>query len=456
MGDVLSIAPMMEWTDCHYRFFMRLLTRRTTLFTEMYVANTLLHSPHARGFLRFSPEEHPIVCQLGGSDPEALAKAARIVEEMGYDEVNLNCGCPSPRVAGKGAFGAALMFSPEIVRDCVVAMKAAVRIPITVKCRLGADDMDSYEAFSNFVRVVSSGGCQHFIVHARKCLLKGLDPKGNRTIPPLRYPWVQRIALENPTLSFSINGGLVSWRQVEQLLCLLRPPSGELGDIEGGEDSDVLEYVQNTREPTHPQAPVGENLEEKVAASSNEACDIDCSGGGGASSTGCGEGLGEEPPREKKKTLDAQLAPLPESQFLSRGLVRGNPSPGNYGGPQSVLSSCMIGRAAYGNPWMFANADRRIFGVPNPGLSRREVLAAYLVYAESLPGRLPEEEQSWTAHRPFSLAKPLISLFQGEKGGGSFRRTLSQCLQERKMGLRESLGEAVKSLPDEVLDARFE
>ena len=179
---------MMEWTTTHYRVFMRLLSRRTRLYTEMYVANTLLHSPHAAAFLRFSATEHPIALQLGGSDPDALARAARMGEDAGYDEVNLNCGCPSPRVAGKGAFGAALMFSPELVRDCCAAMSRAVSIPVTVKCRLGADGMNSYEEFASFVATVASGGSgvTHFIVHARHCILKGLDPKANRTIPPLR------------------------------------------------------------------------------------------------------------------------------------------------------------------------------------------------------------------------------------------------------------------------------
>ena len=455
MGDVLSIAPMMEWTDRHYRYFMRLLTRRTTLYTEMYVSNTLLHSPHARGFLRFSPEEHPLVCQLGGSDPEALAKAAQLVEEMGYDEVNLNCGCPSPRVAGKGAFGAALMFSPEVVRDCVFAMKSVVRIPVTVKCRLGADDMDSYEAFSNFVRVVASGGCDHFIVHARKCLLKGLDPKGNRTIPPLRYPWVQRIALENPNLRFSINGGLVAWGQVEQLLCLQRPSPGELGGIaEGGRES-VLKGEAGLRD--REEHAVCSDGEASCAGGSaaTAAAVVGASEGGGGCVGGCNDDVGGEDFAEKKTVQEAHLAALPDSQFLSEGLVRGTASPASYGSPQAVLASCMIGRAAYGNPWMFADADRRFFGVPNPGLSRKEVLVKYLAYAEGLAEGLSEEERAWTANRPFSLAKPLISLFQGEPGGGRFRRTLSQCLQEKKMGLREALDEAVAGLSPEVLDARF-
>lgn len=458
--DLLSVAPMMEWTDRHYRYMMRLLTKRTKLFTEMYVANTLLFSPNARGFLRFSPEEHPIACQLGGNDPASLAQAARLVEEMGYDEVNLNCGCPSPRVAGKGAFGASLMFSPELVRDCVAAMRAAVSIPVTVKCRLGADDLDSYEDFARFVGVVAEGGCQHFIVHARKCILKGLDPKWNRTVPPLRYPWVQRVALENPHLRFSVNGGLVAWEQVEQLLCLERGVMGEGGGKEEGEGKEAGGGEQQVCPPTFSQEGGGdgealccggEEEEEKkevlIASAAKEAGEEE--GDVAAASAAAADPAGTKPKH------DAHIGRLPPTQFLTPGVVPGVESPGTYGGPNSVLSSIMIGRAAYGTPWMFADADRRIFGTPNPGLSRRQVLRAYLDYAEALPGGLPEEERGWSEHRPFTLAKPLINLFQGEYGGGRFRRTLSQGLQDRKLGLREAVEEAMLGLTDEVLDAKM-
>jgi tRNA-dihydrouridine synthase len=491
---------MMEITDRHFRRFLRLLTLRTTLYTEMYVAQTLIHSPHARGFLRFSPEEHPVACQLGGSDPEALARAARLVEEMGYDEINLNCGCPSPRVAGKGSFGARLMFSPELVRDCVLAMRAAVSIPVTVKCRLGADDMDSYEAFSNFVRVVAQGGCTHFVVHARKCLLKGLDPKGNRTVPPLRYPWVQRVALENPHLRISINGGLTTWEQVEQLLCLTRP-EGRLGELAAGlppagppPPGDAAGALEEAQAPG--EGPCGEGAGQATGAGGGGGGCSGCGGGCGAAAppqasggeeecsaccsegvreaepacgtgaregrAGCGEEVGGggdgEGEREgsSRPRHDAHEGALPASQFLPHGLgLPVKPAPGAYGGPAGLLESCMIGRAAYNTPWMFGDADRRFFGAANPGLSRREVLEAYVCYTEAVVQALPEEERGMQQYRPFSMAKPLIGLFQGEYGGARFRKALSIALQEKKLGLRDAVAEAVQGLAPEALDARW-
>lgn len=223
-GDLLSVAPMMEITDRHFRYFWRLLSKRSVLWTEMVVDSALLFSDKTDGFLRFNEEEHPIVCQLGGSEPATLARAAAMVKAAGYDGINLNCGCPSPRVAGRGLFGAALMFEPELVRDCVAAMREATgdSIPISIKCRLGADGMDSYEAFARFIAIVSSGGAQHFVVHARKCLLRGLSPKDNRTVPPLRYHWVQRAALEFPHLRIGINGGVATLTDAATLLLLQR------------------------------------------------------------------------------------------------------------------------------------------------------------------------------------------------------------------------------------------
>ena len=223
--ELLSVAPMMDVTDRHFRFMLRLLTRHTVLYTEMIVDNTLLFSGRAPAFLRFDAAEHPIVCQLGGSVPESVAAAAVLVERAGYDAINLNCGCPSPRVAGRGSFGAALMFEPETVRDIVAAVRRAVTIPISVKCRLGADKMDSYAAFANFLRVVASGGCSHFIVHARKALLRS-SPKDNRSVPPLRYHWVQRAALEFPHLRIGVNGGVATLPDAAALMLLRRvvPP----------------------------------------------------------------------------------------------------------------------------------------------------------------------------------------------------------------------------------------
>ena len=200
------IAPMMEWTDRHCRTFHRLLTRRARLYTEMVTTGALIHGPRVR-LLAFDPAEHPVALQLGGSEPHDLAECARMGEGAGYDEINLNIGCPSPRVQ-KGAFGACLMREPELVGDCVAAMRAAVRIPVTVKCRIGVDDQDPEQSLFSFVDAVAPAGCDTFVVHARKALLKGLSPKDNRDVPPLNYDLVYRLKRERPALIIVINGGV--------------------------------------------------------------------------------------------------------------------------------------------------------------------------------------------------------------------------------------------------------
>ncbi|KAK9829203.1 hypothetical protein WJX72_004471 [[Myrmecia] bisecta] len=208
--QLLSVAPMMDWTDVHYRQLARLLSKNTWLYTEMVVDKTLIHNPDHDRFLWFPPEQHPVVCQLGGSDPASLAAAVKIVERYGYDEINLNCGCPSSRVAGAGCFGAALMLRPELVAACCQAMAEATSIPITVKCRLGVDDVDSYEELCHFIHTVAEGSpVRHFHMHSRKCLLKGLDPHQNRTIPPLKREWVFALKRDFPHLHFYLNGGVL-------------------------------------------------------------------------------------------------------------------------------------------------------------------------------------------------------------------------------------------------------
>lgn len=204
----LSVAPMMDWTDRHDRYFLRLISKRTRLYTEMVTIGAILHGDKAR-HLDFSKEEHPLALQLGGSEPEQLAECARIAEQWGYDEVNLNVGCPSDRVQN-GMFGACLMAKPDLVARCVEAMRGATRLPVTVKHRLGIDDLDSYELLTQFVRTVHGAGCDTFIVHARKAFLQGLSPKENREIPPLRYEWVRQLKTELPHLTIVLNGGVKS------------------------------------------------------------------------------------------------------------------------------------------------------------------------------------------------------------------------------------------------------
>jgi len=216
ISNPLSIAPMMDRTDRHYRYFMRQITRRTLLYTEMIVAQAILHGDR-RKLLDFSPEEHPLVLQIGGDNPQQLAECAKVGEDWGYDGINLNVGCPSPRVQS-GNFGACLMTQPELVAKAVETMRQVVNIPVTVKHRIGVDDCDRYEDMVNFVRIVSESGCSNFTVHARKAWLEGLSPKENRDIPPLRYEDVYRLKQDFPHLFIEINGGITTLEQTKKHL----------------------------------------------------------------------------------------------------------------------------------------------------------------------------------------------------------------------------------------------
>jgi len=207
----LCVAPMMDWTDRHCRYFLRQVSSRAFLYTEMITTGALLHGNVER-HLAFSAEEHPVAAQLGGSEPDELARCARLVEQYGYDEVNLNIGCPSERVQ-RGAFGACLMAEPELVADCVRAMRDAVKIPVTVKHRIGLNDMDDFSFTGKFVSTVSEAGCTTFIVHARNAVLKGLSPKENREVPPLKYEYVYRLKHDFPALEFVLNGGVIKNEQ---------------------------------------------------------------------------------------------------------------------------------------------------------------------------------------------------------------------------------------------------
>ena len=215
----ICIAPMMNWTDRHERYFLRLITRHAVLYTEMLTTGAVLHGKRDE-LLGYDAAEHPLALQLGGSEPVALAQCARIVADRGYDEVNLNVGCPSDRVQA-GRFGACLMGKPELVAECVAAMKAAVMVPVTVKMRIGIDDRDSYEALCYFVSCVAAAGCRSFIVHARKAWLQGLSPRQNRQIPPLRYDMVRRLKMDFPDLEIILNGGLKSLTQIAVQLQVL-------------------------------------------------------------------------------------------------------------------------------------------------------------------------------------------------------------------------------------------
>jgi tRNA-dihydrouridine synthase A len=212
----IAVAPMMDWTDRHCRYFMRLLSPSVFLYTEMVTANAI-HYGDADALLRFDTSEHPVAVQLGGSDPAFMAEAAQRAAAAGYDEVNINVGCPSDRVQS-GAFGACLMATPEIVAACYEAMQAGIDVPVTVKTRIGIDDMDSEEFLDRFVGTVAAAGCRKFIVHARVAILDGLSPKENRSVPPLRYDRVYRLKEKHPELEIILNGGITDLAQVDAAL----------------------------------------------------------------------------------------------------------------------------------------------------------------------------------------------------------------------------------------------
>src|ERR1700737_1754143 len=206
-----SIAPMMEWTDRHCRFFHRLLTRRARIYTEMITTAAVLYGDRAR-LLAYDPAEHPLALQLGGSHPHELAQCAEIAADFGYDEINLNVGCPSDRVQ-EGRFGACLMAQPRLVGDCVAAMRAKVKVPVTVKCRIGIDDQDPEQALETFTCALEQAGVAALIVHARKAWLAGLSPRANRDIPPLDYDRVYRLKAAHPGLVVVLNGGIADLAQ---------------------------------------------------------------------------------------------------------------------------------------------------------------------------------------------------------------------------------------------------
>jgi len=234
------IAPMMDWTDRHDRVFLRLFTTRALLYTEMVTSAALEHGD-ANYLLKHHASEHPVALQLGGSNPKELAKAAELGEQACFDEINLNVGCPSDRVQS-GKFGASLMANPQIVSNCVSAIKQSTRLPVTVKCRIGVDDKDTHADLVNFINVVATGGCELFVIHARKAYLQGLSPKENREIPPLNYERVFAVKQEFPELNFIINGGITS---INEALSLLERVDGVMIGREAYNNPYFLREVDN-------------------------------------------------------------------------------------------------------------------------------------------------------------------------------------------------------------------
>nr|WP_096995587.1 tRNA dihydrouridine(20/20a) synthase DusA [Vibrio thalassae] len=234
----LSVAPMLDWTDRHCRYFHRLLSSQTLLYTEMVTTGAIIHGKG--DFLAYNEEEHPVALQLGGSNPADLATCAKLASERGYDEINLNVGCPSDRVQN-GRFGACLMAEPELVAECVAAMKEVVDIPVTVKTRIGIDDQDSYEFLTRFVSLVSEkAGCEQFTIHARKAWLSGLSPKENREIPPLDYPRAYQIKKDFPHLQIAVNGGV---KTLEESLEHLKHLDGVMIGREAYQNPYILAQV---------------------------------------------------------------------------------------------------------------------------------------------------------------------------------------------------------------------
>jgi tRNA-dihydrouridine synthase A len=242
-GKIFAVAPMMDWTDRHCRSFHRTLTRRALLYTEMVTAPAVIHGDRER-LLGFDKAEHPIALQLGGSDPAQLAEAARIGEGFGYDEINLNVGCPSDRVQS-GRFGACLMREPELVAECMAAIGAAVGVPATVKCRIGVDDQDPEESLFTLVELCEKAGVRSFAVHARKAWLQGLSPKENRDVPPLDYGLVRRLKAAKPHLTVVLNGGITDWAVVMETLdwadgVMLGRAAYHMPDLLGRVDNEVF------------------------------------------------------------------------------------------------------------------------------------------------------------------------------------------------------------------------
>ncbi|MBK4736347.1 tRNA dihydrouridine(20/20a) synthase DusA [Noviherbaspirillum pedocola] len=281
-GRRVSVAPMMDWTDRHCRMFHRQITRHTWLYTEMVTTGALIHGDVAR-HLDFNEEEHPVALQLGGSEPEDLAQCARLAQKWGYDEVNLNCGCPSERVQ-RGAFGACLMAEPRLVADCVKAMRDAVDIDVTVKHRIGIDQQEAYDFVRDFVGTIADAGCRTFIVHARNAILKGLSPKENREIPPLRYEYAYRLKRDFPDLEIIINGGV---RTLEEIDAHLREVDGVMLGREAYHNPwlmapfDARYYGDATRETNR----------EEVIAAMRDYCAAQLARHGGDGSNGRAQGL---------------------------------------------------------------------------------------------------------------------------------------------------------------------
>lgn len=437
MDAMLSVAPMMDWTDLHYRQLARLLSKHTWLWTEMVVDKTIIHCTNRDKFLWFPPEQRPVVLQLGGSDPETLAQAAKVVDAYGYDEINLNCGCPSDRVAGAGCFGAALMLQPDLVARCMAALSSSVSCPVSVKCRLGVDSTDTYQELTHFISAVSSASpTEHFIVHARKCHLHGLNPHQNRTIPPLRHDWVHSLAVQFPHLSFTVNGGVQSCYDVAEILSVAQTSAG------AGASAGVCEDIMSS-----PAASIG--AEASASAGPGIGAGDDILPMAGASNVG--ETGSQASPGSAAVTFTAYGGRT--AAALAPGAGPAGPSGRGY------VQGVMVGRAAYNDPWgVLADADRAVFGAAsNPATSRRQVLRDYAAYADAMLGRWGQKPGSggMLVLDPGvrALVKPLLNLFHGEAGSKRWKNAVDTELKGNVPSVAALLERTLHHIPDEVLDA---
>ncbi|XP_058072798.1 uncharacterized protein LOC131221526 [Magnolia sinica] len=335
LPPLFSVAPMMDWTDNSYRTLARLISKHAWLYTEMVVAETIVHQKdNLDRFLAFPPEQHPIVLQIGGSNLDNLAKAAELANSYCYDEINLNCGCPSGKVAGHGCFGVRLMLNPKFVGEAMSAIAANCDVPVSVKCRIGVDNHDSYNELCNFIYTVASlSPTRHFVIHARKALLNGISPAQNRTVPPLKYEYYFGLLRDFPELRFTINGGITS-------------------------------------------------IDEVDAARKQGAHGV------------------------------------------------------------------MVGRAAYNNPWStLGHVDATVYGVPSNGLSRRQILEQFQVYADPIIGMFGPNKPNLR-----QVVKPLLNIFHSEPGNGLWKRKADAALHHCTT-VKSFLEETLDAIPDTVLDS---
>eukprot|EP01032_Pedospumella_encystans_P010361 gene10361-12115_t len=413
----ISIAPMIGWTDRHYRYMFRHITRRATLYTEMVMDTTIVHNPNKlEHFIGYDRDlEPPLVIQLGGYKPETLAKAVEYCESYGgFDEINLNCGCPSNK-AKRCGFGAELMLEPELVRQIVSEMKRrTTSAEVTVKCRIGLNVRDTWGDLVKFVLASKEGGVNKMIIHARICVLNGLSPAQNRNVPPLRYDIVSRLVEAFPDMKFVLNGGVRFYEEADNLLGF----NATTREYKTGSlPTDCVATAVRTWEDVERAWDLTEKLSLPYQHASAQSGDDlpECEEDGHST---CGFEETEEIDNEEEE----------DETFKSSTSADAAGSGGDHHAVMWDLSSpvhgVMIGREAYNNPWAWANLDHHYHNVSNPGFSRREVLERYLTYAEAYL-----QSEGPRATIPY-LCKPLHNYFTGSAANKHYKRKLDALLKE--------------------------